>query len=307
MAKNKTDYAVTLENISKRYREVQAVKNLGFSIAPSTCFGILGPNGAGKTTTMKILTGKAIRDRNGRINIFGYDPEVNELEIKYISGIVPQENNLDEELNVRDNLLVYSKFYGMKRKLASNKIDELLEFMELSGKKKAKVRHLSGGMKRRLVIVRALLNNPRLLILDEPTTGLDPQVRHTIWDKLRILKKEGVTIILTTHYMEEAFQLCDRLIMMNCGEKVLEGCPAKLIRDNIEKYVLEVLNPDSFKKIKPGAGIRIDKTENRIFIYSDSIRPLENISGKIKPGDFYMRQSNLEDLFLNVTGRKLDE
>jgi lipooligosaccharide transport system ATP-binding protein len=258
---------------------------------------------------MKMLTGKAMRDdrKDSKINIFGFDPCSHELEIKYISGIVPQENNLDEELNVMQNLLVYTKFYGIKKRIAKNKIEELLDFMELGAKKNAKVRQLSGGMKRRLVIVRALLNNPKILILDEPTTGLDPQVRHSIWDKLRILKKDGVTIIITTHYMEEAFQLCDRLILMNNGKKVLEGNPAKLIKDNIEKYVLELFNKDIMKKIKIGRDIRIDKTENRIFLYSDDIRNLEVISKKTKPGDFYLRQSNLEDLFLTVTGRKLYE
>ncbi len=300
---------VILENVSKTYKDIKAVCGLSFSIDESTCFGILGPNGAGKTTTMKMLTGKAMRDdrKDSKINIFGFDPCSHELEIKYISGIVPQENNLDEELNVMQNLLVYTKFYGIKKRIAKNKIEELLDFMELGAKKNAKVRQLSGGMKRRLVIVRALLNNPKILILDEPTTGLDPQVRHSIWDKLRILKKDGVTIIITTHYMEEAFQLCDRLILMNNGKKVLEGNPAKLIKDNIEKYVLELFNKDIMKKIKIGRDIRIDKTENRIFLYSDDIRNLEVISKKTKPGDFYLRQSNLEDLFLTVTGRKLYE
>ena len=192
-----------------------------------------------------MLTGKGIRDKikNSAIDVFGYDPERNELEIKFFSGIVPQDDNLDTELNVFQNLHIYSKFYNISYKTAKQKINELLNFMELGNKVKSKIRHLSGGMQRRLVIVRALLNNPKLLIMDEPTTGLDPQVRHIIWDKLRILKKQGVTILLTTHYMEEAYQLCDKIILMNNGRKVLEGNPALLVKNNIEKYVLEIFNP----------------------------------------------------------------
>ena len=303
------DYAVKVKNVSKNFKNLLAVNKLSFNIKKSTCFGILGPNGAGKTTMMKMLSGKTIRNlsNDSRINIFGYDPLHNELEIKYLSGIVPQEDNLDIELNVIENLLIYSKFYGIKIEFAKKKINDLLHFMELSNKAKAKIRHLSGGMKRRLVLVRALLNDPKLLILDEPTTGLDPQVRHIIWDKLRILKNNGVTILLTTHYMDEAFQLCDNLIMMNKGKKVLEGNPDKLISDNIEKYVLELLNINSKSIIKRSKNIRMEKTENRIFLYSNKLNLLEKLSKTITPGDFYLRQSNLEDLFLQITGRYLNE
>ena len=258
---------------------------------------------------MKMLYGKVRRNfkYHGQIRVFGYDPIKNELEIKYVSGIVPQENNLDLELSVIQNLMVYSKFYSIKKKTAMERIENLLDFMELSNKKNSKIRQLSGGMKRRLVIARALINDPKLLILDEPTTGLDPQVRHIIWDKLRILKKGGVTILLTTHYMEEAYQLCDKLIMMHKGEKVLEGNPAALIKRNIEKFVLEILNIKEVKNIKPSKEIRIDKTENRFFLYSNKLKIIENISKTFNPGDFYFRQSNLEDLFLKITGRGLHE
>lgn len=300
---------IAVNNVSKTYKNTKAVKNLNFTVNKKECFGILGPNGAGKTTLMSMLSGKTKRDdpKNSEINVFGYDPKTNELEIKYFSGIVPQENNLDQELSVIQNLIIYSKFYNIKKKNALKQIEILLDFMELTNKKQSKIKHLSGGMKRRLVIVRALLNNPKFLILDEPTTGLDPQARHIIWDKLRLLQNNGVTILLTTHYMEEAFQLCNKIIMMHNGEKVLEGNPNILILKNIEKFVLEIFDIKKTNKVKIEKNIRIDKTENRFFLYSNDLRSLQNTSKKLKAGDFYLRQSNLEDLFLKTTGRGLNE
>lgn len=301
--------AIKINNVSKTYKNTEAVKNLNFIVNKKECFGILGPNGAGKTTLMSMLSGKTKRDnpKQSVINVFGYDPEQNELEIKYFSGIVPQENNLDQELSVVQNLIIYSRFYNIRKKTALEYIEILLDFLELTNKKNSKIKHLSGGMKRRLVIVRALLNNPRFLILDEPTTGLDPQARHIIWDKLRLLQNNGVTILLTTHYMEEAFQLCDKIIMMHNGEKLLEGNPGILIEKNIERYVLELFDTKIAKKIKIKKNIRIDKTENRCFLYSDDFKLLQNTSKNLKAGDFYLRQSNLEDLFLKTTGRGLNE
>src|SRR4030042_2313617 len=200
------DYAILVNNVSKTYKKTEAVKNFSFKVKKTECFGIRGPNGAGKSTLMRMLSGKTLRDdpMHSEIKVFGYDPKKNELNIKFFSGIVPQEDNLDQELSVIQNLVIFSKFYNIKNIIASQRIENLLEFMELTNKKDSKIKHLSGGMKRRLIIVRALLNNPKLLILDEPTTGLDPQARHIIWDKLRILRNNGVTIMLTTHYMEEA-------------------------------------------------------------------------------------------------------
>ena len=301
--------AVSVKNISKSYKSLKAVSNLSFEVQKSECFGILGPNGAGKTTMTKMLIGKTLRDnpKDSEIKVFGYDPRHNELDIKYVSGIVPQEDNLDAELSVIQNLLIYSKFYNINKKTALERIEYLLDFLELTNKKNAKIRWLSGGMKRRLVIVRALINNPKLLILDEPTTGLDPQVRHIIWDKLRLLKNQGVTILITTHYMEEAFQLADKIIMMYNGEKVLEGNPAGLIEENIEKYVLEIIKNQKENQLKEIKNIRVDKSENRTFIFSNELGALEKISRAFSPGDFYLRQSNLEDLFLKVTGRELNE
>jgi lipooligosaccharide transport system ATP-binding protein len=200
---------ININNISKSFGKVRAVQNLSFSVEEGSCFGFLGPNGAGKTTVMKIIYGKCTREKNSddTMDIFGYDPAKNELAIKYLSGVVQQEDNLDDELNVAQNLMIYSKFYNMPVKEARERIEYLLDFFELSDKTKSKIKELSGGMKRRLVIARALLNSPRLLILDEPTTGLDPQVRHLIWEKIRQLQKQQTTVLLTTHYMEEAFRL----------------------------------------------------------------------------------------------------
>lgn len=300
--------AICVKDISKSYNGFFAVKNLNFTVNKAECYGMLGPNGAGKTTTMKMLYGKTLRNKikDSNINVLGYDPAKNELEIKYLSGIVPQENNLDQELSVLKNLIIYSKFYGFKKKEVMPRLKSLLEFMELSDKENSKIRELSGGMKRRLIIARALINNPKLLFLDEPTTGLDPQVRHMIWNKLRQLKKQGVTILLTTHYMEEAFQICDDLMIMNNGEKILEGKPTVLIKEYIEPYVLEIFNPDGIKEYQNSL-VRIDKTDDHMLLYSKDISLLKNISDNLESHNYYLRQSNLEDLFLKTTGRKLNE
>jgi lipooligosaccharide transport system ATP-binding protein len=303
------DLAISVENVTKTFKGLIAVNALSFRVEKARCFGLLGPNGAGKTTMMNMIYGKTRRDNpeSGRINIFGHDPLNAELEIKFISGIVPQENNLDLELSVLENLMVYSRFYGLKRRETLPRIDFLLDFMELLEKKDAKIRELSGGMQRRLIIARALINSPKLLILDEPTTGLDPQVRQLIWDKLRMLKKDGVTILLTTHYMEEAFQLCDCLIIMHEGKKVIEGPPDELIRTHMELYVLEILDPENVIEIIPPERTRMERTFSRILLYSDHLDALEQLTAGFQRGDYSLRQSNLEDLYLKTTGRRLNE
>ena len=306
-----SDYLIQAENVHKSFGALKAVKDLSFAVTPSTCFGFLGPNGAGKTTMMKMVYGKARRDCKpaGNIQVFDFDPGLQELDVKILSGVVPQENNLDDELNVYQNLLVYSRFYGMSRPEANPRIDELLDFFELSEKKKSKIRELSGGMKRRLVIARALLHAPRLLVLDEPTTGLDPQVRHVIWNKLRQLKKEGLTILLTTHYMEEAFQLCDTILIMDKGEKILEGPPKLLLTENIEAYVLEIHNDESAKTVLQFGrmdGVRMDSTHERPFFYCNSLNQLQQLAENLGKEGYYIRQSNLEDLFLKLTGSALN-
>ncbi len=305
--------AVTIKNLNKTFGSLKAVDNLEFHVDQAECFGLLGPNGAGKTTSMKILYGKTDPDRDSGtvIDIFGCHPGKDALTIKTFSAIVPQQDNLDQELNVTDNLLVYSKFYGIPTAVAKKRIDELLAFMELQEKAKSNVRELSGGMQRRLTIARALINNPRILILDEPTTGLDPQVRHLIWNKLRELKEQGVTILMTTHYMEEAFQICDRLIVMDKGRKILEGNPRSLLKENLERFVMEVYG---VKGENAGLGACIAATGLRqeihmdtLFIFSDGQDRLTQLGESLREVDFYIRHSNLEDLFLKVTGRSLNE
>ncbi|TFG62118.1 MAG: ABC transporter ATP-binding protein [Spirochaetales bacterium] len=307
---------ISADHVFKSYGSLKALDDLSFKVSGSECFALLGPNGAGKTTMMKILYGKAVPDNNAetRLSVFGYDPRKNELAIKNCSGVVPQDNNLDEELNIFQNLFIFSKFYKIPSKEAETRIEELLDFMELKEKKKSKIRELSGGMKRRLVIARALLNRPKLLILDEPTTGLDPQVRHLIWDKLLGLKRSGVTIMLTTHYMEEAFQIADKLIIMDQGKSLMYGSPKALLASEIETHVLELSRKSAEDKLRDiierdGNGNRIRKEESmeRVLYYSSHTELLKSLADNLSAGDWYIRQSNLEDLFLKATGRRIHE
>ena len=305
------DAVIVFNNVHKSYREVKAVDGVSFDVAPSTCFGLLGRNGAGKSTIMRLLYRKAERDPTpcGTISVFGFDPERDELEIKCRSGVVPQDDNLDEELNVRQNLRVFARLYGIPAKRAEPRIAELLEFMELRDKANANIRELSGGMKRRLVIVRALLNEPRLLILDEPTTGLDPQVRHTIRDKLRQLKRGGLTIMLTTHYMEEAFQLCDDVLIIENGKAVVRGNPKLLLGSHIEPYVLELtdvkLAPRALERLPAGTA-RVEQSDESVRVYATDYALLKAVADELPPGDHHLRPSTLEDVFLKATGRRLD-
>lgn len=303
---------ISVHKISKTFGKVCAVCGLSFEVEAGTCFGLLGPNGAGKTTMMKMLYGKAARDKGckGVMEVFGYDPARDELAIKYLSGVVPQENNLDDELNVFQNLMIYSKFYSLSATVARERIKVLLSFLELGEKHTAKIKELSGGMQRRLVIARALLNKPKLLILDEPTTGLDPQVRHLIWDKLRQLRSQGTTVLLTTHYMEEAFQICDTVLIMDKGRKVLEDNPRHLLEDNIEPYVLEVPTTDgtpAFREADLPGGVRADRAEGTVRFYSRDIDQLKRIAERLSGCHYVLRQSSLEDVFLKATGRALNE
>jgi lipooligosaccharide transport system ATP-binding protein len=303
---------IVAEHVSKTFPKVMAVNNLSFEVEAQTCFGFLGPNGAGKSTLMKIIYAKCIRDKNKEsgLRIFGYDPNDDELAIKYCSGVVPQDDNLDEELNVIQNLMIYSKFYNIPAGIAKERIAYLLDFLELTEKATARITEISGGMKRRLVIARALLNDPRLLILDEPTTGLDPQVRHMIWDKLRLLKKEGTTILLTTHYMEEAFQICDTVMIMHKGQRIIEGPPRQLIKKNIERYVLELFDVSSLAGQLDDAlqnGVRIDRSQQVTLLFSSNLEYLKTLAGSLERGNYYLRETNLEDLFLKSTGRGLNE
>ncbi len=303
---------ITVDQMNKSYPSLKAVNDLSFEVQAASCFGFLGPNGAGKTTTMKMLYGKALRDSKdgGEVNVFGFDPAVDELKIKTLLGVVPQEDNLDEELDVLQNLTIYARFYGLPTSEAASRIEDLINFMELTEKKQVRIRELSGGMKRRLVIARALLHSPKLLILDEPTTGLDPQVRHLIWSKIRELKENGVTILLTTHYMEEAFQICDRIIIMDRGTKLVEGEPQELLDAHVEQFVLEIRNFKTHDARIPEIDsemIRKDDSHQMPLFYSNDWTALKNLSSHWQRGEYHLRQSNLEDLFLKITGRSLND
>ncbi len=230
---------ITASNLVKKYKDFAAVDGISFEVAPGESFGLLGPNGAGKSTTMRMVGAVSTRT-SGDLTILDMDPDQHGPEIRSQLGVVPQQDNLDTELRVRDNLLVYGRYFGLPRAVVAKRADALLEFAQLTEKAKAKVDDLSGGMKRRLTIARALINEPRILLLDEPTTGLDPQARHILWDRLFRLKEQGTTLVLTTHYMDEAEQLCDRIVVVDKGRIMAEGSPASLIRDHSSREVLEV-------------------------------------------------------------------
>ncbi|WP_346926622.1 ABC transporter ATP-binding protein [uncultured Arthrobacter sp.] len=303
-------YVITAENLTKRYGDVVAVDGISFSVPAGEAFGLLGPNGAGKSTTMKMIGGVSQRT-SGSLSIMGLDPDQNGPEVRARLGVVPQQDNLDEELKVRDNLLVYGRYFGLPMSYLKPKADELLEFAQLTDKAKSKVDALSGGMKRRLTIARSLINEPRILLLDEPTTGLDPQARHILWDRLFRLKEQGVTLILTTHYMDEAEQLCDRLIVVDKGKIMAEGSPASLIREYSTREVLELRfgserNATVGTELE-GIGERLETLPDRVLIYAhDGEAALEEVSARgLRPVTSLVRRSSLEDVFLRLTGRSL--
>ncbi|MFZ5896316.1 MAG: ABC transporter ATP-binding protein [Myxococcota bacterium] len=303
---------VVFEKVHKAYKGQTAVDRVSFKIEPGSCFGLLGPNGAGKSSIMRLVYGKGRRtpDVASRVSVLGFDPERDELEVKCRCGVVPQEDNLDEELNVEQNLFVFAKLYGIAAGDARRRIAELLDFMELGEKRRSAVNELSGGMKRRLTIARALLNQPKLLILDEPTTGLDPQVRHVIWDKLRRLLRDGLTIMLSTHYMEEAYELCDSILILDKGKVILEGPPRRLLAEQIEAYVLELNGSvlvDRVVAVVDRAKVRIDRSHETVRFYGADQQTLLAAAADLAPTEFRLRTSTLEDLFLKATGRGLND
>ena len=230
---------IEARELTKTFGDFTAVDAISFEVAPGESFGLLGPNGAGKSTTMRMIGGTSLRT-SGSLTVLGLDPEANGPEVRASLGVVPQQDSLDEELRARDNLIVYGRYFGLPLSYLKPKADELLEFAQLTEKATAKVSALSGGMKRRLTIARGLVNEPRILLLDEPTTGLDPQARHILWDRLFRLKEQGVTLVLTTHFMDEAEQLCDRLVVIDKGRIVAEGSPRELIQRYSTREVVEV-------------------------------------------------------------------
>ena len=318
MATNET--VIRVEHLSKSFGALKAVDDLSFTVGRGTCSAFLGPNGAGKTTTIKTLYGKARYDPSPetRVEVLGFPIPARELDAKCRMGLVPQDNSLDEQLDVERNLYVFSKLYGLAPAAARRRIAELLELMELSEKARSRVRELSGGMKRRLVIARALLADPELLILDEPTTGLDPQARHHIWDKIRSLMKTGVTVLLTTHYMDEAWQLADQILIMDKGKIALSGHPHRLLEEKIERFVLELYRPElmedhtspaaaTFRELEEAGRARRERSEARAILYSNEESDLASVAAGLPAGSFITRRTNLEDLFLTATGRKIDE
>jgi lipooligosaccharide transport system ATP-binding protein len=250
-----TETLIHARGLTKKYGDFIAVDGIDFDVAKGESFGFLGPNGAGKSTTMRIIGATSVRT-SGTLTILGKDPEVNGPQIRAHLGVVPQQDNLDVELTVAENIYIYGRYFGLSSSFINKKIPELLEFAQLEEKKDTKVQTLSGGMKRRLTIARSLVSEPDILMLDEPTTGLDPQARHILWDRLFRLKEQGVTLLITTHYMDEAEQLCDRLIVMDRGKIMAENSPAQLIKDYSTREVLEVRfgsekNHESFTRSNP--------------------------------------------------------
>lgn len=303
---------IVAQNLVKKYKDFVAVDGISFEVAPGESFGLLGPNGAGKSTAMRMVGAVSTRT-SGDLSVLGLDPNQYGPEIRSRLGVVPQENNLDMELRVRENLLVYGRYFGLPRKKVAARADELLAFAQLEDKAKAKVDALSGGMKRRLTIARALINDPRILLLDEPTTGLDPQARHILWDRLFRLKEQGTTLLLTTHYMDEAEQLCDRLVVVDKGAIMAEGSPTELIRKYSSREVLEMRfgsehNARVAEQIA-GFGERIEVLPDRILVYSENGEAeLQRMTqAGFHPITSLVRRSSLEDVFLRLTGRSLIE
>jgi len=303
---------ITAVDLTKKYKDFAAVDGISFEIAPGEAFGFLGPNGAGKSTTMRMIGAVSTRT-SGELDILGLDPNQNGPEIRSQLGVVPQQDNLDMELRVRDNLIVYGRYFGMSRADCARKADELLDFAQLTDRAKAKVDDLSGGMKRRLTIARSLMNDPRILLLDEPTTGLDPQARHILWDRLFRLKEQGTTLVLTTHYMDEAEQLCDRLVVVDKGTIMAEGSPAALIAEYSTREVVELRFGSDRNAVVAaeieGVGERIEVLPDRILIYSNDgeAELAEVVRRGLEPITSLVRRSSLEDVFLRLTGRSLIE
>jgi len=294
----------------KEYGNIVAVAGIDFKVRRKECFGFLGPNGAGKTTTINLISCYCMLT-GGSLRVFGMDVASEGRRIKALIGVVPQETNLDPDITVLENLVVYARYFDISRRRSREKALELLKFLQLDEKRDELIPSLSGGMKRRLLIARALINDPRLLILDEPTTGLDPQARHLIWEKLRGLKKSGVTMVLTTHYMEEAEQLCDRIVIMEEGRIAAEGSPRDLVDRHVGREVIEVRATEGegrriLRTIK-GMDFTLERSGDTMYLFSrNGTRILKRMMPVLK-SEFLHRHANLEDVFLKLTGRELRE
>jgi lipooligosaccharide transport system ATP-binding protein len=305
-----TESLVQARGLTKRFGDFTAVDSIDFDINKGEAFGFLGPNGAGKTSTMKMIT-TVSPITEGKLAVFGIDPNVDGRSIRQRIGVVPQEDNLDQELTVAENLYIYGRYHDMKKSEINPRIEELLEFAQLTERKDSEVEPLSGGMKRRLTIARALINNPDLIILDEPTTGLDPQARHLLWDRLYRLKQQGATLIITTHYMDEAEQLCDRLVVMDQGKIAAEGSPRQLIQRYAPREVVELRFGEEEKDTAvlrlEGLAQRSEVLADRVLLYTDDAEATQHGLHErgIDPEQVLVRRSTLEDVFLRLTGRGL--
>ncbi|HET9861635.1 MAG TPA: ABC transporter ATP-binding protein [Nocardioidaceae bacterium] len=301
---------IRLRNLRKSYGDTEAVRGIDVDVQPGESFGFLGPNGAGKSSTMRMIAAVS-PPSGGELSILGMDPASHGPAIRARLGVCPQEDTLDNELNVRDNLVVYGRYFGLPRAEVSSRADELLAFVQLTDKAKAKVEDLSGGMKRRLTIARSLINQPDILLLDEPTTGLDPQARHLLWDRLFRLKQQGVTLVLTTHYMDEAEQLCDRLVVMDQGLIAAEGSPLELIRQHSTREVAElrfgVGEHEALAGKVEDIADRVEVLPDRLLLYTDNgEETLARVHERgLSPVAVLVRRSTLEDVFLRLTGRTL--
>lgn len=303
-----TTTLVEAKALTKHFGTFEAVRGIDVQVRAGEAFGFLGPNGAGKSSTVRMVSCVSPRS-GGDLTVFGLDPERDGPSIRARLGVVPQQDNLDNELTVRQNLEIYGRYFGLSRSTVRAKAAELLEFAQLTDKADAEVDSLSGGMKRRLTIARSLVNEPELLLLDEPTTGLDPQARHLLWDRLFRLKQSGVTLIITTHYMDEAEQLCDRLVVMDGGLIAAEGSPADLIRRYSTREVLELRFPPDGQDpdLVDGLADRVEVLPDRLLLYTDDGEAtLAAVHSRgVRPTSSLVRRSSLEDVFLRLTGRTL--
>ena len=298
--------ALRAQALRKRFGELEVVSGLNLDVATGECFGLLGPNGAGKTTTLKLCLGLTEPDA-GEIRLLGEPVPQRAREARRRVGVVPQFDNLDPDFTVAENLIVYGRYFGMRSAEIAARVPGLLEFAGLAGREGAKLSTLSGGMKRRLTLARALVNDPQIVFMDEPTTGLDPQARHLIWERLRHLTQEGKTLLLTTHFMEEAERLCDRLAIMDHGRIIAEGSPRELIARHIEPHVVEVHGPGFeawMERARPLCR-RVERAGDTVFCYVDETGPLLHDLAGHRELDYLQRRASLEDVFLKLTGRDL--
>ncbi len=310
MSSDTVNPLISAQHLVKRFGSFVAVGGIDVEVQRGESFGFLGPNGAGKSSTMRMI-GCVSPVTEGRLRIFGLDPATDGKQIRARIGVVPQADQLDEQLTVEDNMVLYGRYFDIPRKECRRRTNELLEFVQLSDRAKSKIEPLSGGMKRRVTIARSLINEPELLLLDEPTTGLDPQARHVLWDRLYRLKQRGVTLVLTTHYMDEAEQLCDRLVVMDQGKIVAMGSPQDLIHQYSPREVLELRYSAGANEARAGEldgiGHRREVLPDRVLIYADDGEAaLAEVHARgSHPESALVRRSSLEDVFLRLTGRSL--